>query len=307
MSAGPASFITDWMSAKSRLINPGAPIRSMIPLTAWSRTSSTTPNASTMEASAASTSPTRSFGTMIRASTCASSSSAAASAMRRRCDPSKPNGLVTTAIVRAPCSLALAATTGAAPEPVPPPRPAVTNTRSAPDTARPIHSASSSAARRPTSGSPPEPRPPVVAPPIRTFSPAFERRRACASVLKPTKLTGRIPAATIRSTALFPPPPTPTTLIARCSGRRTRRTQPGTTIRMRRERRTAATMPTTTAITPRSGTVPSLRGRSSPSPRKPYRRGWSLRSDEGRSPEGAATPGGGNPRRFRDARETGPG
>ena len=102
MSAGPASFMTARTSAKSRLINPGALIRSMIPSTARSSTSSTAPNASTTDASEASTSPTRSFGTTIRASTFSASSAAAASATRARCDPSNPNGLVTTAIVSAP-------------------------------------------------------------------------------------------------------------------------------------------------------------------------------------------------------------
>ena len=50
--------------------------------------------------------------------------------MRR--GPSKPKGLVTTATVSASSSLASDAITGAAPVPVPPPRPAVTNTMSAP-------------------------------------------------------------------------------------------------------------------------------------------------------------------------------
>ena len=190
----------------------------MIPWTAWSRTSSTTPNASIIEASSARTSATRSFGTTIIASTLASSSAAAASATRIRCEPSNPNGLVTTAIVSAPWLRALAATIGAAPDPVPPPRPAVTNTRSAPATACAILAASSSAARRPISGSPPEPRPPVMASPIRIFVAAVDPRSAWASVLQTTKLAARIPALTMRSTALLPPPPTPTTRIARDSG-----------------------------------------------------------------------------------------
>ena len=45
-----------------------------------------------------------------------------------RCAPSKRNGLVTTPTVRMPCSRTARAITGAAPVPVPPPRPAVTNT-----------------------------------------------------------------------------------------------------------------------------------------------------------------------------------
>ena len=46
--------------------------------------------------------------------------------------PSNLKGLVTTATVRAPSSLARLAMTGAAPVPVPPPRPVVTKTMSAP-------------------------------------------------------------------------------------------------------------------------------------------------------------------------------
>jgi hypothetical protein len=46
--------------------------------------------------------------------------------------PSKSKGLVTTATVRMPISLAISATTGAAPVPVPPPMPAVMKTMCAP-------------------------------------------------------------------------------------------------------------------------------------------------------------------------------
>ncbi len=53
-----------------------------------------------------------------------------ATCMRRR--PSNGNGLVTTATVRMPISLASCATTGAAPVPVPPPMPQVMNAMSAP-------------------------------------------------------------------------------------------------------------------------------------------------------------------------------
>ena len=41
--------------------------------------------------------------------------------------PSKAKGLVTTPTTKMPISLAICATTGAAPVPVPPPIPAVTN------------------------------------------------------------------------------------------------------------------------------------------------------------------------------------
>ena len=57
------------------------------------------------------------------------------SACARRRLPSNANGLVTTPTVNAPISLAHSATIGAAPVPVPPPIPAVTNTISAPSRA----------------------------------------------------------------------------------------------------------------------------------------------------------------------------
>src|SRR6266850_2282586 len=97
--------------------------------------------------------------------------------------PSKANGFVTTATLKAPSSLASEATTGAAPLPVPPPRPEVIKIMSEPSSASIIFSVSSSAALRPTSGLAPAPRPLV----------SFAR--------------------IMRLTALHPPPPTPMTLI----------------------------------------------------------------------------------------------
>ena len=55
-----------------------------------------------------------------------------ASAFLARVFASNLNGFVTTPTVSEPCSLASSATTGAAPVPVPPPIPQVTNTISAP-------------------------------------------------------------------------------------------------------------------------------------------------------------------------------
>ena len=67
--------------------------------------------------------------------------------------PSKSNGFVTTPTVSAPISfLAISAMTGAAPVPVPPPSPAVTNTMSAPLSASLMSSRDSAAAPKPTSG-----------------------------------------------------------------------------------------------------------------------------------------------------------
>ena len=83
--------------------------------------------------------------------------------------------------------------TGAAPVPVPPPRPVVTNTMSAPDSAWIRSSVSSSAACRPTLGSAPAPRPLVSLLPIWIFIGAGLLCSACASVL-----------ATMNSTPLRP-------------------------------------------------------------------------------------------------------
>ena len=148
-------------SAKSRLIRPGTVIRSLMPWTPWRSTSSTTRNASTIEVSFWTTSLSRSLGIVMRVSTLSLSASLAFSALSRRRAPSKLNGLVTTPMVSAPRSRAISAMTGARPEPVPPPMPAVMNTMSESLSASEIFSASSSAARWPMPGSPPAPRPRV--------------------------------------------------------------------------------------------------------------------------------------------------
>ena len=67
-----------------------------------------------------------------RVSTCSRSSLIPSTAKLPRLLPSKPNGRVTTATVRAPTDLAMRAITGAAPVPEPPPIPAVIKTMSAP-------------------------------------------------------------------------------------------------------------------------------------------------------------------------------
>src|SRR6185503_20831230 len=127
--------------------------------------------------------------------------------------PSNLNGRVTTAIVSAPSSVARLAITGAAPVPVPPPRPVVTNTMSAPDSAWIRPSVSSSAAWRPMFGSAPAPRPLVSLPPIWIFTGAGLARRACRSVLTAMNSMPCSPFAIMREMALPPPPPTPTTLM----------------------------------------------------------------------------------------------
>ena len=130
ISAGPISFITVRTSAKSGLIYPGRLIRSVIPLTAWTKTSSAIFIPSTKVVCRWVRERILSLGIVIMVSTCFFSSSQPASAFFIRARPSKTNGFVTTATVNAPSSLLTLATTGAAPVPVPPPRPAVTKTMS---------------------------------------------------------------------------------------------------------------------------------------------------------------------------------
>ncbi len=108
----------------------------------------------------------RSFGITINVSTAAFIDSTPAAACVWRLRPSKPNGRVTTPTVKAPISFAILATTGAAPVPVPPPIPAVTNTISAPWIASSICSLDSSAAFFPISGLAPAPNPRVNFSPI---------------------------------------------------------------------------------------------------------------------------------------------
>src|SRR5690242_13610104 len=127
--------------------------------------------------------------------------------------PSKTNGLVTTATLSAPSSLAREATTGAAPLPVPPPSPEVMKIMSAPSSASMILSVSSSAALRPTSGLAPAPRPLVSFAPSCNFAGACESFSACKSVLAAMNSTPSSFARIMRFTALQPPPPTPMTLI----------------------------------------------------------------------------------------------
>jgi len=149
----------------------------------------------------------------IRVSTHSLSRARPSSATRRRRVPSKVNGLVTTPTVRMPISLASLAITGAAPVPVPPPMPPVTNRRSVSVSRALISSLASRAAISPTFGSPPELSPPV------SFSPMWSRRGALdcisawASVLMAMSLTPRMPSSIIRSMTFDPPPPTPTTAM----------------------------------------------------------------------------------------------
>ena len=103
-------------------------IRSVMPLTEWSKISSAFLNISIMVAFFDATPLSLSFGMVMAVSTTCFNASIPSSACFARFLPSKENGFVTTATVNAPISLHISAITGAAPVPVPPPNPAVMNT-----------------------------------------------------------------------------------------------------------------------------------------------------------------------------------
>mmetsp|Transcript_12712 Transcript_12712/g.23828 ORF Transcript_12712/g.23828 Transcript_12712/m.23828 type:complete len:267 (+) Transcript_12712:2805-3605(+) len=215
INAVPALLITERTSAKSTFMRPGLIMISEIPTTPCLKISSATAKALFMGVSSGIISKRRSLETMITVSTCSFNLLIACTACVILLFPSKRNGLVTIPIVNAPASLATSATTGAAPLPVPPPIPLVTKQRSHPSTTAAISRRDSSAAIRPTSGFPPAPKPRVAVDPIlSTLAPlALDLPRACASVLMAQKSTPPTRVSSMRSTALQPPPPTPTTLI----------------------------------------------------------------------------------------------
>ena len=209
----PLSFITVWISAKSRLISDGTLIRSVIPWIPCCRTSSAFFRASGIVVRLSTTSRSLSFGITMIVSTFSFSLSIPARAFCILVLDSKRNGFVTTPTVSAPCSFAIRAMTGAAPVPVPPPMPQVTNTMSAPLRAAEISSELSSAAFSPTSGCAPAPSPLVSFSPICISVGALQSCNACLSVFTAINSTPAICSSIIRLTALFPPPPTPTTII----------------------------------------------------------------------------------------------
>ncbi len=127
--------------------------------------------------------------------------------------PSHSKGVVIIPTVRMPRRLAIPATTGAPPVPVPPPIPAVTKIISALSTASSISCRFSSTASRPISGRAPAPRPLVNAEPTWILISALLFFRAWASVFKAIYSTLSSPIFIILLMALPPPPPTPITLI----------------------------------------------------------------------------------------------
>ncbi len=211
--AEPALAMTDFTSAKSRLIRPGVVIRSVMPETPCSSTWSACLKASSTETLRSLIESSRSLGITISVSTSSRSAAMPSSAELARRRPSKANGRVTTPMVSAPSERAIRATTGAPPVPVPPPSPAVTKTMSAPLMTSSISSEWSSAACVPTSGLAPAPRPRVSSRPMSSLTSASLISNAWASVLMAMNSTPLRPTSIIRLTALTPPPPMPTTLM----------------------------------------------------------------------------------------------
>ena len=169
IKAEPASRIIVFTSAKSTFIKPGIVINSAMPWTPWRKTSSTILKDSNNVVFLSIICKIRSLGMVIIASTLRANCSHDFSAISLLCGPSKANGFVTTATVKAPASFAAAATTGAAPEPVPPPKPQVIKTISASFIVSLISFWLSSAAFLPISGSMPAPKPRVTLFPICNF------------------------------------------------------------------------------------------------------------------------------------------
>ena len=185
-----------------------------MPWTPWRSTLSASLKASRMLVRRSTICSRRSLGITIRVSTFSRSARMPCSACSARRAPSNSNGRVTTPTVSAPISsLAISATTGAPPVPVPPPSPAVTKTMSAPFSDSLISSWLSSAAAKPTSGLAPAPRPLVSSEPMFSLMSASVIRSAWLSVLTAMNSTPLRPASTMRLTALVPPPPMPTTLM----------------------------------------------------------------------------------------------
>mmetsp|Transcript_5472 Transcript_5472/g.16595 ORF Transcript_5472/g.16595 Transcript_5472/m.16595 type:complete len:252 (+) Transcript_5472:266-1021(+) len=164
--AVPEFVITVFTSAKSTFTSPGMVMMSAIPWTPCLSTSSARRKASCKGVLSPTMSRSLSFGITIRVSTLLLISAMASTACWDLLFPSKVKGYVTTPTVRLPADFAIPATTGAAPDPVPPPMPAVMKTMSVSRTASAMASWDSSAAFSPRSLFPPVPRPLVSSCPI---------------------------------------------------------------------------------------------------------------------------------------------
>jgi len=205
--------ITDLITTPGLINLDFADVKSVMPETPCRSTWSACLKASRIETLRSLIESSRSLGMTMRVSTSSRSWAIPSSAELARRRPSKANGRVTTPMVRAPSERAIRATTGAPPVPVPPPSPAVTKTMSAPLMTSSISSAWSSAARAPTSGLAPAPRPRVSSRPMSSLTSASLISNAWASVLIAMNSTPLRPTSIIRLTALTPPPPMPTTLM----------------------------------------------------------------------------------------------
>ena len=153
-------------SAKSKFTRPGIAIKSEIPCTPCLNMSSAILKASIIDVFLSIICNSLSFGITTKVSTFPFKLSIPRSACDNLFLPSNVNGLVTTPIVNIPISFAACATTGAAPVPVPPPIPAVTNTISAPLNTSATSALLSSADCAPMSGLAPAPNPLVIFSPI---------------------------------------------------------------------------------------------------------------------------------------------
>ncbi len=154
----PPSDITAFMSAKSRFTSPEVVTNSVIPFTAFVSISSAILKAVCKGSSGAS-SRSLSLGITIKVSTTASILSKPFMAFSILFLPSIVKGKVTTPITNEPSFFASDAITGAAPVPVPPPKPQVMKTISLPEILFFISEFDSFAASSPTFGLLPAPSP----------------------------------------------------------------------------------------------------------------------------------------------------
>src|SRR6058998_2715082 len=191
--ATPPPFMIVFTSLKSRFTRPGFVMISVSPLMDRMRTSSANLNARFSDCRGTRSS-NLSFGIVMTVSAASRSRSSPHSALSIRSLPSPRNGKVTTAMVRAPISLARRATYPQLPVPVPPPRPHVTKTMSAPWTMARSSSSASRAASSPICGSAPAPRPFVMRRPRRTFLGEAICSKCCASVLHANSSAPTIPS-----------------------------------------------------------------------------------------------------------------
>ena len=117
--------------------------------------------------------------------------------------------MVAKTTTKAPASLARRTAIGAAPDPVPPPRPTQMKTILRSRNTSRISFSDSKIAFSPISGSPPAPRPFVRLGPNWIFSPATEPFRVRTSVFRASNSAPSIPSRAIRSSILAPAPPKP--------------------------------------------------------------------------------------------------